>query len=178
VETKYLFTSERLGFRNWKDEDLPPMAVICADKEVMEFFPKTLSILETKEFIDRMKLQFKKTGYCYFAVEEMKTETFIGFIGLNYKDFKSDFTPCVDVGWRISKNYWNKGYATEGAKSCLEYAKNKLKLKKVFSIAPAINIKSEKLMQKIGMQKEKEFIFDLLEDNDRLRNCVLYKIDL
>lgn len=66
---EYLFTSERLGFRNWKMEDLDDLAQLCADPEVMEHFPSTLSRAETEAYLRRMKRHFDEHGYNYFATE-------------------------------------------------------------------------------------------------------------
>lgn len=171
----YLFTSQRLGFRNWLLTDLEPMAGINADPAVMEFFPGTKSLQETKEFIERMQQQMEERGYCYFAVDKLEDGGFIGFIGLSYQTFEADFTPCIDIGWRLSKSEWNKGYATEGAKRCLDYGLNDLGIKKINCIAPKINMRSEGVMKKTGMVKVKEFIHPLLLNDERLQKCVLYE---
>ena len=121
MSDKYLFTSERLGFRNWIDSDTPKMIDISSDPDVMEFFPATTTQIQTVEFIDKMKLMYIEKGYCYFAVDQLKTESFIGFIGLCHQTYESQVTPNVDIGWRLNKKYWNNGFATEGAKRCLEY---------------------------------------------------------
>lgn len=175
---KYIFTSERLGFRNWDSNDVDTMHDINSDEKVMEFFPSISTKEQTKEFIERMKIQFNKKGFCYFAVDKLDDNEFIGFIGLSEQTYEADFTPCVDIGWRIKRSEWNKGYATEGAKKCLEYASNVLKLESVFSIAPKINVKSEHIMVKIGLKKQYEFEHALLANNNRLKNCVLYKTDI
>ncbi len=174
---KYIFTSERLGFRNWELEDIDKMQEINADEKVMEFFPSIPTREQTKEFVESMRAQFYDKGFCYFAVDKLEDHEFIGFIGLSEKTFEADFTPCVDIGWRIKSSEWNKGFATEGAKKCLEYALNNLKLEAVYSMAPKVNIKSEHIMIKIGLKKQDEFEHPLLLNNERLKTCVLYKIE-
>ncbi|HEY1062098.1 MAG TPA: GNAT family N-acetyltransferase [Daejeonella sp.] len=177
-DQKYLFKSERLGFRNWLESDIELMSAINADEKVMEFFPAIASKDQTIEFIEKMQKQFKEKGFCYFAVDKLENNEFIGFIGLSEKLFEAEFTPCIDIGWRLSSEEWNKGYAGEGAKRCLEYANEVLKLEKIVSIAPKINVKSEKVMKKIGMEKVLEFEHPLLINDERLRDCVLYQITL
>src|SRR5688572_24415738 len=118
-DKKYIFTSDRLGFRNWELTDIDEMYKINSDKKVMEFFPGVSTREQTIEFVERMKSQFDKKGYCYFAVDKLEDNRFIGFIGLSEQTYKTDFTPCVDIGWRIKSSEWNKGFATEGAKRCL-----------------------------------------------------------
>ncbi|GAA0894398.1 GNAT family N-acetyltransferase [Fulvivirga kasyanovii] len=173
---QYLFQSPRLGFRNWKTEDLKELFSLCSDSEVMEFFPKPLSEDETKSFIIRMQNEYEAFGFCYFAVDKLDTQELIGFIGISHKDFQADFTPCIDIGWRLKKSTWNQGYATEGAKACLDYAFDMLHLTHIYAIAPAVNVKSEAVMKKIGMSKVKNFIHPQLTHDERLGECVLYEI--
>ncbi len=170
----YIFTSKRLGFRNWVDTDLPKMAKINGDEEVMKHFPSKQSTEQTNQFIKRMQIQFTEKGFCYFAVELLESNEFIGFIGLSEQTYEADFTPCIDIGWRIDRQYWKNGYATEGAKRVLAYAFNDLAIQKILSTAPVVNNGSENVMQKIGMKKVKTFEHSLLLDNDRLKECVLY----
>ena len=82
----------------------------------------------------------------------------------------------IDIGWRLNSNEWNNGYATEGAKKCLDFAFNNLNILKINAIAPIVNVKSEHVMIKIGMSKVRNFIHPKLIENDRLKMCVLYEI--
>lgn len=142
----------------------------------MEFFPEAQSLSETEAFIERMQLQFKEKGYCYFAVDDLERNLFIGFIGLSYQTYEATFTPCIDIGWRLSKDSWGKGLATEGAKKCLDYAFNELELNHIKAVCPIINKPSERVMEKIGMTKITTFNHSKLEDHPKLRECVLYEI--
>lgn len=173
----YLFTSKRIGFRSWNTGDVISQAKINADPKVMEFFPATQSIEQTAAFIERMQKLYDEKGYCYFAIDKLDNREHIGFLGINWQTFESDFTPCVDIGWRIKSSEWNKGYATEGGLRCLEYAFIDLKIDRVHSIASKVNVKSIKIMQNIGMKKMKEFVFPALKDDLRLKDCMLYYID-
>ena len=174
TSSHYLFTSSRLGFRNWNAEDLEAMSAISADPEVMEFFSRPATKEETKAFIERMQSQFAQYGYCYFAVDKLDNGELIGFIGLMQQTYPADFTPCVDIGWRLKRSAWNQGYATEGAHRCLEYAFDQLHLDTIYSTAPMVNLKSQHIMHKIGMQKSGEFIHPRLAGDQRLEKCVLY----
>lgn len=170
----YLFKSERLGFRDWLDSDKSEMFIINSDPKVMEFFPSLPSQEQTEQFVEKMKHQFNEKGLCYFAVDKLINNEFIGFIGISEQDFKSDFTPCIDIGWRLSQKEWGKGYATEGAKRCLDYAFNELNIDEIKSICPIINEKSERVMEKLGMRKDKIFKHPLLSNFKELETCVLY----
>ncbi len=174
---EYIFSSERLGFRNWNAIDIDKMHEINSDHKVMEFFPGIPKREQTIAFIERMQRLFENKGYCYFAVDKLEGNEFIGFIGLMEQTYEADFTPCVDIGWRLKSSEWNKGYATEGAKRCLDYSLNELKLESVFATAPKVNVKSERVMIKIGLKKQYEFEHPLLKDNENLKKCVLYKTE-
>ena len=142
----------------------------------MEHFPKPLSKDETLHFIKRLQTHYNKNGYNYFATELLDTGELIGFIGLAHQDYKSDFTPAVDIGWRLKKSAWGKGFATEGAKKCLDFAFNTLKLDRVISVCTEKNHKSENIMKKIGMVKVGEFNHPKLKAYPEYEKCLCYEI--
>lgn len=174
--SQYLFTSARLGFRNWKEEHLLPMAQINADPAVMEFFPALRSEEDTRQFIQRMQYQLQQEGFCYYAVERLDTGACIGFTGLSIQDFEAAFTPCVDIGWRLAPEAWNMGFATEAARRCIRHGFTDLGLERIVAIAPSVNTRSVTVMRKAGMQPERTFSHPLLQDYPRLKECVLYSI--
>lgn len=176
VEKTYVLESERLGFRNWLESDLEAMTQINADPRVMEFFPSIQNREQTAAFIERMQQHYQKTGYCYFAVEEKHSGELIGFIGLLFRDNVPDIAPGVDIGWRLATQHWNKGYALEGAKTCLAYGFDILNLDHVISIAPVVNLRSEKIMKRLGLVKRGEFKHPELKQHPVLETCVLYEI--
>ena len=176
MQGDYLFTSSRLGFRNWLEADKAKMIAISSDPEVMEFFPAVAKLEQTIAFIERMQIMFEEKGYCYFAVDRLEDGAFIGFIGLCDQEYEAPFTPCVDIGWRLAAQYWGNGYATEGAKRCVAYAFAQLGLKKIYAVAPIINAKSIHVMEKIGMTKAMNFEHSKLLGVDNLRLCACYEI--
>jgi RimJ/RimL family protein N-acetyltransferase len=177
VTEEYLFTSERLGFRNWREADTGKMAVINCDERVMEFFPGPQSVMETRKFIRRMQTSFGEKGYCYWAVDILETMEFIGFIGLIEITYPAHFTPATDIGWRLDPRYWNRGYATEGAIASLNYGFDIPRLPRIVATAPEINLRSQKVMKKAGMRFVETFVHPKLADDERLKQCVLYEIE-
>lgn len=173
----YLFTSSRLGFRTWHSSDLGQFAEMNADPETMAFFQKPLSTEESGSMMERMNQLYLDRGYCYFAVEIIGTGGFLGMIGLGWKTFEASFTPCVDIGWRIRKKFWNQGYASEGAARCLEFAKE-LGIDEVYALASSKNLASIRVMQKTGMRYEFDFEHPDLLEYPGLQPCSLYKIVL
>ncbi len=177
MQNKYLFQSPRLGFRTWTNNDLPDLIMMNSDPVVMEYFPKTLDEKECADLLLRLQMQYDKNGYTYYATELLETGEFLGFIGLAYQEYKSEFTPATDIGWRLKKSAWGKGYATEGALQCLEYAFQNLKLERIMSTCPIANIKSEQVMKKIGMEKKGEFDHPGLSEYPYIEKCVWYEIE-
>jgi RimJ/RimL family protein N-acetyltransferase len=173
----YIFQSERLGFRLWTMEDFPILSAINTDPAVMHFFPKIKTISETKVFIEKSKQLYKEFGYCFFAVDRLDQNKCIGFIGLNHIDYAASFTPCVEIGWRLAKEDQGNGFATEGAKACLKFGFEQLNMKEIYSVCPRINLPSEHVMKKIGMQKQGSFNHPMLKNYPRIENCFIYKID-
>jgi RimJ/RimL family protein N-acetyltransferase len=172
----YLFTSERMGFRLWREDDLEEFAKLNADKAVMEHFPKTLTLEESKQLIERLKAQYAENGFTYYATDLLKTGELIGMIGLAYQTYPSEFTPAIDIGWRLKKDVWGNGYATEGATKCLEFAFNELMIDQVIAVCTLTNYQSENVMKKLGMKKLGEFNHPKLSNRPELERHVCYEI--
>ncbi len=173
---KHLFKSSRLGFRNWHETDIEEMIAINQDLHVMEHFPKLISPEDTRSYISRMQSKFQEKGYCYFAVDELETGSFVGMIGLSDQDFEAPFNPCVDIGWRLAKKFWGMGYATEGAKRCLSYGFEELGLEEILAHCPVVNTRSWNVMEKIGMKRKGTFKHPVLEGYPELETCYFYEI--
>ena len=172
----YIISTERLGLRRWIDSDIKPFAEINTDSEVMKYFPKTLTYQETFEMVQRINLHFARNNFGLFAVEDNRTKEFIGFTGFAMPTFEASFTPCVEIGWRLKKEKWGQGYATEAATACLKYGFDMLHFDQIVSFTSSVNTKSIKVMEKIGMLYEADFNHPKIEGNSILCHHVLYQI--
>lgn len=177
MKTAYLFTSERLGFRKWKDADLDPFASLNDDPEVMKYFPRCFTREESKNAMDRFNECLALRNYTFFAVDRLDSNEFIGFIGLYYTAYELPFCPCTEIGWRLSKIHWGNGFATEGAKACLEYGFEELGLSEIYAWTATTNTPSENVMKKIGMRKMDNFNHPKVPSTDPLCEHLLYKIE-
>ncbi|QPC47633.1 GNAT family N-acetyltransferase [Mangrovibacillus cuniculi] len=166
----------RLILRSWKESDLLPFQEMNADTEVMRYFPDTLSYEDTERFLANIKTEFNNFGYGLYAVELKATQEFIGFIGFHWATFEENFTPCVEIGWRLTQGAWGNGYATEGAKTCLQYGFQELDLSEVYSFTADINYPSKRVMQKIGMKYVRHFAHPKVDTDSPLQKHVLYRI--
>ncbi len=173
---KYIET-KRLILRSWKSEDVALFAAMNKDARVMRYFPATLTEEQTESFYNRIQSEFERNGWGLYAVELKSTGKFIGYVGLHEIGFEADFTPGVEIGWRLAAEHHNQGLATEAAKEVLKLAK-KNGLKRLYSFTAKQNAPSERVMQKIGMTKVGEFEHPNLSADSPLRPHVLYQIDL
>ena len=176
--SKVYLETDRLIMRAWSKEDLLPFARLNANPKVMEHFPQSLSLEETQNMMASIENRFVKNGFSFFATELKATQQFIGFIGLNIPGYTTPFSPCVEIGWRLDEEFWNMGYATEGAKACLKWGFETLDLKEIVSFTATSNKTSERIMQKIGMTRDMagDFAHPSLAPDHPLSQHVLYRI--
>ena len=173
-----IIETERLILRTWKNFDLDAYYHINQDPMVTEFLGGPLSMQEIQDFMKAQNQQFDQMGYALWAVEEKSSGKLIGFIGLNQLETGFPFSPCVEIGWRLGSEYWKKGYATEGARVVLDYGFKNIKLKEIIAFTVPANIRSIRVMEKIGMVKDVEgnFAHPKLPGDHRLSQHVLYRI--
>src|ERR1700722_14097324 len=138
----YIIETPRLGLRNWIDADTPEFIEMNRDSRVMEYFPRLLPAKETEEMIHRIKTHINTHSFGLWAAEIKETHEFIGYVGLAIPRFEADFTPCVEIGWRLAYKHWNKGYAQEAAFACLDYGLTHLNLDAVVSFTAVVNTRS------------------------------------
>jgi ribosomal-protein-alanine N-acetyltransferase len=172
-----MIETDRLLLRQWVTEDFHPFAEMCSNKKVMEFFPKIQTPEESYEMARKIQSLINERGWGLWAVEIPNQHAFIGFIGLHAPQYDLPCSPCVEVGWRLSSQYWGKGYATEGAKAALEFAFNTLQLSEVVSFTTVGNVRSVSVMKKIGMQDSgQNFMHPGIDESHPQCEYVLYKI--
>lgn len=144
----------------------------------MEHFPSTLSTTESYAGVDRIEAHFLRHGFGLWAVEIPGIAAFAGFLGLSVPAFQAHFTPCVEVGWRLLPAHWEKGYATEGARAAPGFGFHRLGLAEIVSFTVPANVRSRRVMERIGMRHSPADDFDhpLLAEGHPLRQHVLYRI--
>jgi RimJ/RimL family protein N-acetyltransferase len=168
----------RLLLRRWRREDRDVFARLNADPRVMKFFPGTLSREESDQLTDRIESQFEQHGFGPFAAELPDEREFIGYIGLAVPRFQAHFTPCVEIAWRLAADYWGRGLATEGARAVVEHAFGELGLSELVSFTVPGNVRSRRVMEKLGMTHDPAEDFDHpeLPAGHPLRRHVLYRL--
>ncbi|ONI71558.1 GNAT family N-acetyltransferase [Kribbella sp. ALI-6-A] len=170
--------TERLLLREWTEADKEPFAAMNSDPAVMEHFPAMMTREESDAFVDRIGAQLAEWGFGLWALEVRDTGRFIGFTGLSRPSFEAHFTPAVEVGWRLSKDAWGNGYATEAARAALAYGFGPAGLDEIVSFTATTNLPSQRVMQRIGMTHDVSDDFDhpRVPAGHRLQRHVLYRI--
>lgn len=170
--------TKRLILRPWQESDLEPFAQLNADPRVMEYFPSILSRKESDHLARRIIDKLEEQGWGMWAVSVSDVADFIGFIGLHKPSFEAHFTPAVEIGWRLAFDHWGKGYATEGAKAALSYGFETINLPEIVSFTTVKNIRSRRIMEKIGMHHDPKHDFEhpKLPEQHPLKTHVLYRV--
>ncbi|GHB27196.1 N-acetyltransferase [Pseudovibrio japonicus] len=170
--------TERLVLRKWEEWDLDGLIELCGHPEVMEFFGAVKSPSEVEKMLDRVLVQQAKHGYCFPAVEDRKSGRLLGFCGLKVQETDIPIGPCVEIGWRLQRDAWGKGIATEVARVWLEFGFETLKLDEIVANMVVGNFRSENTMKRLGMvySEGDDFIEPGMDANDPLARNILYRI--
>jgi RimJ/RimL family protein N-acetyltransferase len=175
-----MITTERLILRPWKEEDLIPFAEMNADPAVREFFPSLLAREESDASVRKWQAVYARDGFCMFAAELAASGEFVGAVGLQTMDFAIPGVaqPAVEIGWRLARAHWGTGLATEGARAVVRYGFKTLRLNEIVAITAPANVRSRRVMEKIGMRHVPELDFDhpRIPEGHALRRCVLYAL--
>lgn len=170
--------TERLVLRRWTAADWKPFAAMNVDPLVMEFFDRPLSAEESKAAAERIQAHFERHGFGLWAVELRESKRFIGFMGLSVPGFRAHFTPCVEIGWRLSPACWGRGLATEAARKVLQHGFEQIGLEEIVSFTSPANLRSRRVMEKLGMTHDSRDDFEHpgLPQGHGLRPHVLYRL--
>lgn len=170
--------TERLLLRQWRVEDLEPFAALNADPETMRYFPAPPSREESDALAERARRHIADEGWGLWAVEVAGAASFIGFVGLARPSFEEHFTPAVEVGWRLARRYWGRGFATEAGRAALDYGFGELELDEIVSFTSELNEPSWRVMERLGMSHDPTGDFDhpRVPVGHPLRPHVLYRL--
>lgn len=151
--------THRLVLRGWRAADRKPFAALNADAAVMEHFQGTMSREASDAFVDRIQEHWDKAGWGLWALEVPRAAPFIGYTGLWPADYVTG-DPMVEVGWRLARDYWGHGYATEAAREALRIGFEELGLEEIVSFTVPQNIRSWRVMERIGLVRDPSSDFD------------------
>jgi RimJ/RimL family protein N-acetyltransferase len=167
--------TDRLLLRQWRDADLAAWAAMNADPQVREYFPEVLGAEQSAASLAHFRAGLAERGWGWWAVEVTASGAFIGMTGLDPVDEELPFGG-VEIGWRLAREAWGHGYATEAARATLAYGFDRLGLTEILAITAAGNERSQAVMRRLGMTREPADDFDNpTVPAGPLRRSVLYR---
>lgn len=171
-----MMETNRLILRGWEEKDRREFIRMNSHSEVMEFFPSLWTKEESDAAFEKLRLVIHDRGWGFWALEEKLSGKFVGFTGLGVPGFQAPFMPAVEIGWRLLPEFWNQGLATEAAEKSLWFGFHVLKLEEIISFTAVGNVKSQRVMEKIGMERcmEKDFLHPKVPDGHVLKPHVVY----
>ncbi len=168
---------ERVILRTWQASDRPGFAALNADPEVMAQFPAPLSRAESDAMLDCLQGGLVSRGWGVWAVELAASGQLIGCIGLNPVQADMPFAPAVEVLWRLIRPAWGQGLAQEAAQLAIRTGFDRLALPHIVAFTACSNLRSQALMQRLGMVHRGEFDHPALAEESCLRRHVWYQLD-
>ncbi|WP_137173928.1 GNAT family N-acetyltransferase [Massilia sp. HP4] len=170
--------TERLLLRTWRECDAAPFHALDQDPQVHEFLPGPMSVGQVQRFMQAHNAMQRDTGMCYLAIEVAHSGELAGFVGLKRHADTLPFAPCTDIGWRLGTAHWGQGYAIEGAAACLRHGFEVLGLHEIVSFTVPGNLRSRRVMERLGMRRDPDGDFDhpALAPGHRLARHVLYRL--
>jgi RimJ/RimL family protein N-acetyltransferase len=170
--------TDRLMLRGWRHADRGRFAELNADPQVAEFLGGPLDRDASDALVDRILVRWDSDGHGLWVVERVEDGRFLGFVGLAAPSFDAVFSPCVEVGWRLAREAWGRGYATEAARAALRFGFVELDLDEIVSFTTVANVRSRAVMERLGMTRDPVDDFDhpSFPDGHPIRPHVLYRL--
>ena len=152
--------TERLLLRAWRPEDRAPYAALNADAEVMQYLLGPMTREKSAEQIESFQQDFVANEFGRWAVEVPGVSPFIGMVGLSVVPYQAHFTPAVQIAWRLARGHWGRGYASEAASAALAFGFEVAGLREIVAMTVPVNLRSQAVMQKLGMTQNPADDFD------------------
>ena len=171
-----MIETPRLLLRPWRPSDLAPFAAQNADPVVMRFLSGVLTRAGSDAYVALAERHLAENGFCKWAVEVPGVAPFIGAVGLTRVTFEASFTPAVEAAWRLHRDYWGCGYATEAARAAIEDGFRRVGLREIVAVTAPANFASVQVMERLGMTRSGEFDHPLVPDGSPLRRHILYRL--
>jgi RimJ/RimL family protein N-acetyltransferase len=147
-----LIRSDRLKLRNWRDSDRDAFAALNAAAEVTVDLGGPLDRTASDAKFDRYAAAFDRHGFCRWALEDSDGQ-FLGYAGVMPARSGHPLGPHADIGWRLLRASWGRGYATEAARASLRDAFERVNLQEVLAYTSIDNLRSQAVIRRLNMQR-------------------------
>ena len=154
-----MIRTERLLLRRWRDDDRAPFAAMNRDPAVMEYMQGLTAPEVSNAFVDRIEAHLDAHGWGLWAVEVPNVALFVGFVGL-WPATQVLGWDSREVGWRLARDHWGRGYATEAAHEALRFGYEEHGFDEIVSFTVPQNVRSRAVMERIGLVRDPDGDFD------------------
>lgn len=142
----------RLIMRRWQASDISPFMAMNRDPVVMEHFPNLLTPIQALASVEQFEVNFDTLDYSMWSLQLRDGGEFVGSVGLSPYILSKIDRPDVAIGWQLRSQFWGKGLALEAARAARDYAFEELNISELIAIAPEANLRSIRLMERMGMK--------------------------
>jgi RimJ/RimL family protein N-acetyltransferase len=146
----------RLTMRHLRADDADAIFAVIGDPIAMQYFPRRYSYEDAVEWIERNLRRYQNDGHGIMAVVLSGTGEVIGDCGIVRQEV--DGQSMLEVGYHLRRDHWGRGYATEAARACMDYAFRNLGADKIVSLIRPDNISSRRVAERNRMQAERQVI--------------------
>jgi RimJ/RimL family protein N-acetyltransferase len=161
-----IIETPRLTLREVRAGDLDDLAGMVGDPDQMRFSPRPKTREESAAWIDRNRSLYREHGYGFWVVESRSTMKFLGYCGIRPLALRG--VPETEIGWHVTKECWNQGFATEAAVGVRDAAFARFSQTRLIALVAPSNLASRRVAAKIGMREE-----DVVEiDHERYQTYV------
>jgi RimJ/RimL family protein N-acetyltransferase len=148
-----IIVTARLRLRSWRLTDADAFAALHADPEVMSDYGGPIDRSESDAKLARYRAAFAEHGYARWAIEA-HNGAFLGYTGCGQAVADHPLGPHTDIGWRLVRSAWGRGYATEAAGAALDDAFARLRLAHVLAYTAPDNVRSQAVMKRLGLRRD------------------------
>ena len=173
-----MIATARLTLREWRAEDIGPFHAICSDPAVMATLGPLMTLDETATRIARCQAEQAELGHCFWALERREDARLIGWCGV-IRGTPGPIEGKPELGWRLASDCWGAGFASEAARGAAAWGFANLPDDALWAITSTGNVRSRKVMERLGMHYRKDLDFDhpQVPPGDPLRPHVAYALD-
>lgn len=153
AKLRVVLETSRLRLREFVPQDADALAAILGDPVTMQYYPAAFDRKGVEEWIDKNIGRYQRDGHGLWAMVLKDSGELIGDCGCTLQEVEG--TNHVEVGYHVRRDLWGRGYATEAAWACMEYAFNRLGASHVISMIRPENVQSIRVAEKNGLACEK-----------------------
>ena len=153
AEQRVVLETPRLRLREFTSTDVDAMEAILGDAETMQYYPAPFPRPEIEDWIRRNLARYRDCGFGVWAMSVKGSDEVIGDCGCYVREVEGDFE--IEMAWHVRCDLWGRGYATEAARHCIEYAFSSLGAERIIALVRPENLSSCRVAEKNGMRCER-----------------------